>query len=148
MTRDTSQEAYWHLRDSGQLSKRRFEVYSQVFHFGPGTSAEILHYKLQDKPQSTLNQSRARFTELRDMGLLKEQGDKVCSITGRRAIVWDVTSQKHPKPLSRAQTKIVKIGALTKLCDDIAKWLDSENEHSAAVYIRRRVTEILGDPNG
>lgn len=94
MARDTSIETYHQIEAEGLLSAMRFRVYSTVFHMGPCTSGEAFSYLqrhgFRDGP---LTQSRARFTELRDLGVLQELGERPCSITGRTAILWDVTSK-------------------------------------------------------
>ncbi len=98
-TRDTSREAYFKLRDSGVLSERRWEVYELVYLHGPATSAELLERRIRG--MRALTQSRARFTELRDMGLLRELEPRTCKVTGHRAIVWEVTDESEPRPIKR-----------------------------------------------
>ena len=59
-------------------------VYGLVYHHGPGTSKEMECHTDMSGPWK-------RLSELRDMGLIYEFGERVCRITGQRAIVWDVT---------------------------------------------------------
>jgi hypothetical protein len=42
---------------------------------------------------NVLSQSRARFTELRELGVIYEKGIKKCSVTGRNVIEWDLTDR-------------------------------------------------------
>jgi len=96
MIRETSIEAYKNLVLSGLLSERRREVYQTVYKFGPMTSGEAFSYINRNRPIGNLTQSRARFTELREMGLLKEMGTRICSVSGMTTILWDVTSRVSP----------------------------------------------------
>lgn len=69
--------------------------------------------------RNVLSQSRARFTELRNLGVIYEKGIKQCSVTGRNAIEWELTN-KLPKnkkpPITQKQERINKaITALRKL---------------------------------
>jgi len=43
--------------------------------------------------ENQISQSRARFTELRELGVIYEKGEKQCSITGRNVIEWDLTDR-------------------------------------------------------
>ncbi len=100
--RETSLRAYHYLVDEGILPIRRREVYEALFHHGPGTSAEMFSKIGEFKSNHTpITSSRSRFTELRDMGLFKEVGTRKCTVTGREAIVWDVTSQEEPDTIRR-----------------------------------------------
>ncbi len=94
--RQTSRLAFEHLVASGALPNRRREVYAEIYKHGPGTSAEILRHRLEANPIEVLTQGRARFTELRNAGLIEELGTVECTVTGRQAILWDVTSQVTP----------------------------------------------------
>lgn len=102
MTRQTSIEAFREIQANGLLSQRRFEVYSVVYHHGPMTSAEAFKILNDQSPVKNLTQSRARFTELREIGVFQEVGMRKCSVTGHKAIVWDVTDNipvKMEKPI-------------------------------------------------
>jgi hypothetical protein len=95
VTRRTSIAAYHHLVEEGALSRRRSQVYAVVFRYGPMTAQECFKSLGLETNQS------GRFTELRDMGLLYEQGTKTCNVTGREAISWDVTELADPIPLKK-----------------------------------------------
>ena len=102
--RSTSAEAYHSLEESGVLSAGRWEVYQDVFHNGPTTSGEFFA-RLATK-SAIPSQKRARFTELREMGLFKECGVRKCNVTGFSAIEWDVT--ERVSPLARPKRKSLK----------------------------------------
>ena len=94
MTRSTSIEAYHTIRDNGMLSRRRFEVYETLFHYGPMTANETFVQIARQRPGMRFDSNtHARFTELRDMGVAAELGARPCSITGMNAILWDVTDR-------------------------------------------------------
>jgi len=101
----TTLQAYHKLRDFGGLAAGRWHVFDLVWHRGPGTSAEILEEDIRTHPQRALTQSRARFTELRDMGLIAELGIVTCRVTGNRAILYDVTGRAEPLPLPRKRKR-------------------------------------------
>lgn len=103
MTRETSIEAYNHLKETGVLSKRRFQVYHEVFRNGPITAGEV--FKYGDSHNVVKGSVCARLTELREMGLVKEVGERICRLTGKTAILWDVTSRMNPLELPRKQSK-------------------------------------------
>ena len=119
-TRDTSIAAYNELRDSGQLTERRREIYELLYEHGPATSGEIFEIQVRESKVKALTQSRARFTELREHGVIQELGTAFCRITGREVILWDVTSASEAKPLTRSFSKSQQ---LTELLEGVAEAL-------------------------
>lgn len=109
MTRRTSKEAFDEIKASGLLSRLRFSVYEAIWLFGPGTSAEIILAArdarkaggLPVRDADQLTQSRARFTELRERGVIHELPARPCGITGHKAIVWEVSAALPHKPAKR-----------------------------------------------
>lgn len=116
--RTTSIEVYKFLEENGTLSAKRWEVYATVYNNGPMTSAEAIAKINEGKSIKSLTQSRARFTELRGMGLLKETGERVCKITGYNVIEWDVTDQL-PLKLEKAPTRKAKIETYCKKLESL-----------------------------
>lgn len=102
-TRDTSVAAYHAIESEGLLSEWRLRVYQTVFRHGPMTSGEAFQMMQGKLPSdaSPLSQSRARFTELRDRGVLKETDERPCRVSGRMCIEWDVTSALPHDPIGR-----------------------------------------------
>ena len=43
--------------------------------------------------QFAITSSRARFTELRELGVIYEVRNRKCTITGRTSIEWDLTDR-------------------------------------------------------
>ena len=107
-TRQTSIDCYNQIKAEGLLSKLRLEVLEAILRSAPCTSAEAMQGRLNST--NILSQSRARFTELRDLGVIYEKGIRKCSVTGRKAIEWDLTDNlpnntKPPKRLTNKQKK-------------------------------------------
>lgn len=105
MTRQTSIEAFHQIRESGLLSRERFRVFATVFAMGECTSGEAFEaIEKRKERKSPLSQSRARFTELRDLGVIEEAGVRPCKVTGRNCIVWALTDNlpgKLPRRISK-----------------------------------------------
>ena len=104
MIRDTSIEAYQTIKQEGLLSRARLEVYLALFSMGPCTAGELF-IKRVSAHKLVKGSVCARLTELRQIGVVKEVGEKICEATGQNVILWDVTS-KLPKKLIKnpAQT--------------------------------------------
>lgn len=99
MTRATSIEAYNTIKENGLLSKMRWRVYDTLFTFGPQTSGEVFTKMNGGDPVKSLTGSRARLTELRDLGCIEELGVRKCTVTGHTAIEWAVTTSLPVKPI-------------------------------------------------
>ena len=102
-TRQTSINCYNQIKAQGLLSKIRFEVYEAICNSAPCTSSEAMRGRLNST--SVLSQSRARFTELRELGVIYEKGIKKCTVTGRNVIEWDLTDRL---PIDKKATTITK----------------------------------------
>lgn len=96
MIRDTSIEAYEKIRAGNLLSKRRLEIYVELFDNGPMTANEIFR---NIRGVSSINQANipARLNEMRWMGVVRELGTQKCSVTGNDVILWDVTAKVPEK---------------------------------------------------
>ena len=90
-TRQTSIDCYNEIKANGLLSKKRLEVYEAILKNAPCTSGEAFATMMTKKNQ--ISQSRARFTELRELGVIYEKGIRKCRITGRNVIEWDLTDR-------------------------------------------------------
>jgi hypothetical protein len=106
MTRDTSIMAYNQIRESGLLTKLRWQVYECLFQHGPLGQNELL-IEL-GTPHFKKDSIKPRFAELEKFGVIREVGKRPCRITGREVIIWDVTSnlpQKNLKPTKKQKKK-------------------------------------------
>ena len=88
-TRKTSIECFNKIKQEGLLSKRRLEVYEALYTSAPCTSSEAIR---NAKTTFGVFGVSSRFTELRDLGVIYEKGEKKCTITGRNVIEWDLTN--------------------------------------------------------
>lgn len=106
MTRSTSSNAYNILKESGKLESQQGKIYEALYINGPLTRSEVaafIGYKGYASNIST------RLCELREMGLVKESGEAVCSMTNLTVILWEVTENlpiKPKKKISRLQQAI------------------------------------------
>jgi hypothetical protein len=117
MVRGTSIEAYNHIKEKGLLTGMRMAVYDAIYKSGECTSGEAFANYLSDNDKSGfITQSRARFTELREMGVVYEKYERPCKITGRTAIVWALTGDL-PIPLAK---KITKKQKFITILDELA----------------------------
>lgn len=97
MVRDTSVVAFCEVMESGHVSRRRREVYESLYENGPCTAQELFRCMARKRASANSNVV-TRLGELREQGLVEELGSKVCDVTGKSVILWDVTS-KLPKKL-------------------------------------------------
>lgn len=99
MTRRTSIEAYNNIKENGLLSERRWQVYSVLFDIGPATGGEV--FKEMKKRYGMLvptnSNTTTRLGELRNCGVVEELGERECSVSGQRVILWDVTDRLPTK---------------------------------------------------
>ena len=86
-TRQTSIDCFNQIKQEGLLSKRRLQVYESIYNSAPCTASEVFKEKNLKTNQS------GRFTELRDLGVIYEKGERTCSITGKNVIEWDLTDR-------------------------------------------------------
>lgn len=99
MTRRTSIETYHAIKDNGLLSELRWRVYDLLFHHGPLTQMELCRKNADPGVQD--RSLMPRFAELEKMGVIEVIGERICTITGRMVLVWDVTDRlpvKWDKP--------------------------------------------------
>ena len=90
-TRQTSIDCFNEIKEQGLLSNMRFKVYEAILKKAPCTSGEA--FATMTTKENQISQSRARFTELRELGVIYEKGEKQCTITGRNVIEWDLTDR-------------------------------------------------------
>jgi hypothetical protein len=113
MIRETSVEAYEAIQESGVLSKRRWQAYNYLFHNGPLTGQELCR-------QTGVNGLWKRLSELQEMGLAKECGERPCKVTGMTAILWDVTAGM-PRALQRTKAESAK-QKVQRLLQEVEHW--------------------------
>tara|TARA_R100001463_G_scaffold14501_3_gene38089 strand:- start:7816 stop:8238 length:423 start_codon:yes stop_codon:yes gene_type:complete len=90
-TRQTSIDCYKQIKEEGLLSKMRLKVYEAILNNAPCTSGEA--FATMTTKENQISQSRARFTELRELGVIYEVQNRKCTITGMNVIEWDLTDK-------------------------------------------------------
>ena len=112
--RQTSIDCYHQIKANGLLSKKRLQVYTAILHNAPCTSGEA--FATMTTKENQISQSRARFTELRELGVIYEKGVRKCRITGRNVIEWDLTDNiPKDNKIVRVSKKQRKENALNSL---------------------------------
>ena len=103
ITRQTSIDCFNQIKSEGLLSKMRLKVYEAILRKAPCTSGEA--FATMTTKENQISQSRARFTELRELGVIYEVQNRKCSITGMSVIEWDLTDRLPIKIKSSNKTK-------------------------------------------
>jgi hypothetical protein len=125
-TRQTSIDCYNKIKEQGLLSNMRFKVYEAILKKAPCTSGEA--FAIMTTKENQISQSRARFTELRELGVIYEKGEKQCSITGRNVIEWDLTDRLPINIKNPNKTKKQRLDAALNSLRELYKNKDSTNE--------------------
>jgi len=105
----TSKIAYKTIIENGLLSKRRLEVYQILLKYGPLTAHEIVEKARTKYPSANQTGFNARLSELREMGVVEKDGEKLNKISGHNNIIWKL-NDKLPKKLEnkKSKDKIIK----------------------------------------
>jgi hypothetical protein len=105
-SRDTSKESWERLVESGLLGPKHKAIYISVA-LNPGLTANehvrLMREKGRIKGDFDSN-THSRFTELRDMGCIREVERRKCTTSGRPAVTWEVTG-RFPDPDWRQRSK-------------------------------------------
>ena len=106
-TRQTSIDCFNEIKANGLLSKTRLQVYLAILKNAPCSSGEA--FATMTTKENQISQSRARFTELRRLGVIYEKGIRKCRVTGRNVIEWDLTDRLPINFKKNYKTKKQKI---------------------------------------
>lgn len=151
ITRDTSREAYNTIRENGWLSKKRWEAYAALFH----SEGDLTHNELQqlieeNKTKSEMvyrNNIVARLGECRDMGVVKETGERVCSISGMTCITWDVTCNL-PVKFKKSRTRGCVTNDIVRCGKNLVKaWRDC-SDSSVKIMLLQDMEKLLDQLEG
>ena len=121
-TRQTSIDCYNKIKQEGLLSKRRLQVYESIFNYAPCTASEVFNEKNLKTNQS------GRFTELRDLGVIYEKGERLCRVTGRNVIEWDLTDRLPVNIKKSNKTKKNKINDALNSLRELYKNKDTNSD--------------------
>lgn len=97
MIQQTSIDAYHNIRTNGLLSKRRFEVFDQIYQRGPITLNRLI--EILYKPGKNTSSISARLSELQRHDVIEADGTIKAS-TGNTVTLWKATG-RLPKKLIR-----------------------------------------------
>lgn len=94
MTQPTSAQTYYDILQSGELGDRQRTVLKLLIEKGPMTGSEI-----NEKLAS--HSGHKRLSELEKMGVIRAGPSRLCSVTKREAIAWEVTG-RMPSPAPKS----------------------------------------------
>jgi hypothetical protein len=83
----------------GLVGKLQARILSGVRRFGPATAREICR-------DAQVPEGWRRFSELRRDGHIKIVGERVCSVTGKTAMVWALGPDLAMKPTSPRSSEV------------------------------------------
>ena len=89
-TRQTSIDCFNQIKNSGLLSKRRFETFEAIMKIAPCTASEVQKSIIYNNGG---RDCMKRISELRDLGVIYEKDVRACKVTGRNVIEWDLTDR-------------------------------------------------------
>lgn len=133
--RETSIKAYHEAVESGLIGERQERFLSIVARYGPLTSMEATRQaKIEDGSVGLIPNTRARFTELSQMGVIAEVGKRKCRVTGRTVTVWDMSGRAPVKIGSRASRAAkLKEAVADAICSlEQGYWVDALRALKAA----------------
>ncbi|WP_340156711.1 hypothetical protein [uncultured Winogradskyella sp.] len=129
--RQTSIDCYNQIKNSGLLSKRRFETYEAMVKIAPCTASEV---------QKSINyfdggrDCMKRISELNKLGVIYDKGTRTCNVTGRNVVEWDLTDRLPVNVKSSNNTKKHRINKALNSLRQLYKNKDSStNEEWKAV---------------
>jgi len=91
--RDTSLLAFEQIKRQGILGAVQWKVYELLYSNGPITAREVTRYFEVHEASTAITTYQPRLRELEAIGVVRRVGTRSCTVTGRLAYVWDVTSQ-------------------------------------------------------
>ena len=89
--RQTSINCYNQIKSEGLLSRLRLLTYSAMLYSAPCTAGELQEYI--EKNGVGVKHAWKLLSQLRDLGVIHERGERLCGITGRNVIEWDLTDE-------------------------------------------------------
>lgn len=87
--RDTSATAFYNAVNSGMFKSLQQRIHHLLSENGASTQMETHRQFQQAGLVGDSHSITPRFAELRDLGLIREKGERACRITGQVSIVWE-----------------------------------------------------------
>jgi hypothetical protein len=103
-TRQTSIDVYNRIKNEGLLSKRRWQVYATLYNNESLTQNEVWK-ELNRFSAIAMHSISPRFAELKDRGVIVEAGERVCTVSGEKCIIWTTTDNLPVQPVRRVTSK-------------------------------------------
>lgn len=101
--RQTSIDCYNQIKSEGLLSKLRLMTYNAMLYSAPCTAVELQGFI--EKNSIGVKHAWKLLSQLRDLGVVYEKRERLCSITGRNVIEWDLTDRLPIEIKTSANTK-------------------------------------------
>ena len=139
MARETSINAYNHIKENNLLGKLQFKVYQTLYYHGPLTGNEMRIVLDHDGNSGVYT---TRLSELERMGAIKALEKRVCSATGHKALEWDVTSH-IPKSKVKAITKKQKINTIAQGIQDFKQMINDSSYTIKREWLTRQLNNLL-----
>lgn len=86
MTQPTSAQTYHDILRSGELGDRQRAVLKLLMDKGPLTGSEV-------NAALDSHSGHKRLSELEKMGVIRSGASRICTVTKREAIAWEVTGR-------------------------------------------------------
>ena len=106
--RQTSIDCYNEIKNSGLLSKRRFETFEAIMKIAPCTASEVQKSIIYNNGG---RDCMKRISELRDRGVIYEKDVRPCKVTGKNVIEWDLTDRLPVNIKNPNKTKKQRLNA-------------------------------------
>jgi hypothetical protein len=140
MARQTSIDCYNQIKSEGLLSDLKLLTYHAMLHTAPCTAGELQKYI--EKNEIKVKHSWKLLSQLRDLGVIYERSVRICFVTGRNVIEWDLTDKLPLKEKAPVVTKKQKIEEVLNDISDFAKTLSSEEEKAVLRGIYKKIKSL------
>lgn len=134
--RQTSIDCYNQIKSEGLLSDLRLLTYHAILHTAPCTAGELQKYI--EKNEIKVKHAWKLLSQLRDLGVIYERSERVCFVTGRKVIEWDLTDKLPLKQKAPVVTKKQRIQEILNEISDFGKNLSNEEDKKVLrdIYIK------------
>jgi hypothetical protein len=138
--RQTSIDCYNQIKSEGLLSDLKLLTYHAMLHTAPCTAGELQSYI--EKNQIKVKHSWKLLSQLRDLGVIYEKSVRICFVTNRNVIEWDLTDKLPLKEKAPVVTKKQKIEEVLNDISDFAKTLSNEEELKVLRGIYKKIKSL------
>lgn len=122
--RQTSLEAFEMMKQTGALKGQRLDVFAALVKAEPCTAGELAARMEPDDLIVWRYIVGRRLPELRDLGVVDEEEERICQVFGTRQIVWSVSGQlPNEKAAERPDNELSQLRRRTAELEDENKKL-------------------------